>query len=883
MNKPSTDNPTAIPTAIDYIKKSHLFSDKKNVWIEPLLQQVLDNEFDDGALEAVLLPLIRVEEKTDEPIDKTVEETTGIEAEAAPQEQPAKPVVIKHIVSIEDISNIGLLTRHEPISLRSGLNVFYGKNAAGKSSIYLGFCKVFGKNKKVFANILEKNDQSSCTIKCLDENDTEHTHSWSSQQENPDSNVMIFDSLIANTLIEKDQVNQFELAHLHMEYFSFLHNLFAKIEAFLMDYQGKIGNKVGPIEESLAKDVPLIFAPDFKLTKGNVEAIIFSEEDTKALEGIEAEVKRIEQNSSDAITKNLRAAMKKIEEVLEILGTRKVEADADGKSVITWMLKYDKTFFGDYGKRLSKCADGKAKLMSSGKAAFASLLPNGWAGESKWQSFIERSIEFIESLPDADQKKYTDEFCVYCNQPLASDNAKKLVRAYKDLEEATRAAIKAETEKLAALALILQKQTAQLQNFADGKSLIEGEFQHISREGEIAVDHAAIGKLLEHLKECTEAQSLLAVSDFDIEQIKNFWDCYMDLHKEFSAQITKLTQESTDRTKLLAELQERAMPYRQKKTVQDHRAKILKYVAYKEANARIEEKLTCVTGLRQKTSTLETKFSTESVMEEFKNCLTTEYKELNFVVPDVWKISPKTSGIEKKRVYSLGDKRLYDIFSEAERKLHSLADFFAQCAINKFTGVFVFDDPVSSLDEEYMELVAKRIFKLVEAKNQVIVFTHNLVFLNLLIDTQKDSVHRVSRLSNQVIIEPDMRIGTEAQLKTKLKEIEKRMKDFSGRSVQEISEFELRNVYDLMSGYIEDYVEIVFFKNVINRYRPNIRMGSLDQLKGLQTDIIDVIMEMYNQTSRKGSRHSQPVGAQPPKYNELVIHVQKLKTSLALL
>ena len=126
MNKPSTDNPTAIPTAIDYIKKSHLFSDKKNVWIEPLLQQVLDNEFDDGALEAVLLPLIRVEEKTDEPIDKTVEETTGIEAEAAPQEQPAKPVVIKHIVSIEDISNIGLLTRHEPISLRSGLNVFYG-------------------------------------------------------------------------------------------------------------------------------------------------------------------------------------------------------------------------------------------------------------------------------------------------------------------------------------------------------------------------------------------------------------------------------------------------------------------------------------------------------------------------------------------------------------------------------------------------------------------------------------------------------------------------------------------------------------------------------------------------------------------------------------
>lgn len=53
-------------------------------------------------------------------------------------------------------------------------------------------------------------------------------------------------------------------------------------------------------------------------------------------------------------------------------------------------------------------------------------------------------------------------------------------------------------------------------------------------------------------------------------------------------------------------------------------------------------------------------------------------------------------------------------------------------------------------------------------------------------------------------------------------------------------------------------------------------MHSLDQLKGLQTELIDSSMELYEQTSRKGSRHSQPVGGQPPKYAELVAHVDQL-------
>ena len=122
--------------------------------------------------------------------------------------------------------------------------------------------------------------------------------------------------------------------------------------------------------------------------------------------------------------------------------------------------------------------------------------------------------------------------------------------------------------------------------------------------------------------------------------------------------------------------------------------------------------------------------------------------------------------MENRRWYSLGDKRLGEIFSEGERKIHSLADFFAQLELNNFRGVFIFDDPVNSLDEERIEYVRNRIMQLVEEGNQVIVFTHNLFFLNCLVDTSKENVNLIDKKhSNQIFIETDLKLGSTGELK----------------------------------------------------------------------------------------------------------------------
>jgi hypothetical protein len=70
--------------------------------------------------------------------------------------------------------------------------------------------------------------------------------------------------------------------------------------------------------------------------------------------------------------------------------------------------------------------------------------------------------------------------------------------------------------------------------------------------------------------------------------------------------------------------------------------------------------------------------------------------------------------------------------SEGEQRAVALADFLTEVTLNPASGGIVLDDPVTSQDHQRKALIAKRL--VAEAANrQVIVFTHDLPFLNQLI------------------------------------------------------------------------------------------------------------------------------------------------------
>jgi hypothetical protein len=74
-----------------------------------------------------------------------------------------------------------------------------------------------------------------------------------------------------------------------------------------------------------------------------------------------------------------------------------------------------------------------------------------------------------------------------------------------------------------------------------------------------------------------------------------------------------------------------------------------------------------------------------------------------------------------------------DILSHGEYRIVSLAAFLADGMGRGSNSPFIFDDPISSLDQEYEDKLVKRLVELSKVR-QVIVFTHRLSLLSSLID-----------------------------------------------------------------------------------------------------------------------------------------------------
>ncbi|MDA8259677.1 MAG: AAA family ATPase [Betaproteobacteria bacterium] len=86
------------------------------------------------------------------------------------------------------------------------------------------------------------------------------------------------------------------------------------------------------------------------------------------------------------------------------------------------------------------------------------------------------------------------------------------------------------------------------------------------------------------------------------------------------------------------------------------------------------------------------------------------------------------------RLFAKPDAKVQEILSEGERTCVALAAFMTELATAGHQSALVFDDPVSSLDHRWRAKVAARLAD--EAvQRQVIVFTHDLVFVNDLLDS----------------------------------------------------------------------------------------------------------------------------------------------------
>jgi hypothetical protein len=145
---------------------------------------------------------------------------------------------------------------------------------------------------------------------------------------------------------------------------------------------------------------------------------------------------------------------------------------------------------------------------------------------------------------------------------------------------------------------------------------------------------------------------------------------------------------------------------------------------------------TSTTAITKKSTALTKQLVTEKLREAFQQELVSlEFTDLSVEI--------RAAGGAKGAFYhqilftNAPGVTVTTVLSEGESRTLSLAAFLTELSTAPAKSTIIFDDPVSSLDHIWRSRIARRLVKEAKAR-QVIVFTHDLLFLRLLVDGAND-------------------------------------------------------------------------------------------------------------------------------------------------
>jgi len=195
-----------------------------------------------------------------------------------------------------------------------------------------------------------------------------------------------------------------------------------------------------------------------------------------------------------------------------------------------------------------------------------------------------------------------------------------------------------------------------------------------------------------------------------------------------------------------------------------------------------------------------------------------------------------------------------DVLSEGERTCVALAGFLAELETIENRSAIVLDDPISSRDHRYRKRVAERLVR--EAKErQVIVFTHDIVFLFLLrkyartlgTPLKEITLHRGGSKGNHGQAEegpPWVAMSVKQRVGCLRRELQAaRSAENSGDQSTYLQKAHW--IYDHLRQSWERAVEEVLFNRVVTRFSDGVETQRLKHVTDItDTDVQYIDMEM---------------------------------------
>ncbi len=771
------------------------------------------------------------------------------------------------LCSISEVAGINKLAPRTPLDFgKSNVVVVYGHNGSGKSG-YVRLLKHVCGARDCVRGQLHKNVFSAGEIAqkakvSFLKGNTPAEHEWAGSGVCDDlCSVDIFDTSFGRVFMGNEDEVSYEPPIL--SFFSRLIDVCERVAGKLDVEAGTLKSKMPSIPNSLLGSIGAAWIEKLsaKTTPEDVESnCSFSPENETELQDLQ---KRISETSPADKAKQFR--------------TKKSHADGLISDVQTYLNQLSdencKRIIVAKKKSILKksAADTAAKDMFSGaklEGVGSDVWKELWSAARKYSEEVAYSGQDFPHVQD-------DSVCVLCHQPL-SEEAKQRFITFESY-------IKGETQKQATDAARDVKQAIDALPDIPSAEALKTKIDAAGIENQEIIK--ALNDTLTTLQDRKTKVPLLDSEDALgsanqspewIEEIRKISQGYEDSAKKYEEDA-----ENDNR----AELQAKLKNLQAKKWLAEQKTAIQEEVNRLQALDRLQEakKKTNSRALSTKKGELAEALITDAFVQRFND----ELKALGASRLKVKLIKSKVSKGKVLHTLQLDGAahNLNEVLSEGENRIVSIAAFLADVTGRTYPAPFVFDDPISSLDQNYEEAVVQRLCS-IASERQVIIFTHRLSLLAMVQDYAK----KVS-IKPEIICIREEPWGTGEPGRTPLQaqkplqalntlinsELPKAKKLFN-ESGFDAYKTEAKSLCSEFRILLERMVEYELMSDVVQRYRRAIntmgKIGNLAKISESDCKYFDDLMTKYSRYE-----HSQPLEApvQLPEPDELETDFNELK------
>lgn len=618
------------------------------------------------------------------------------------------------LISIGNIKGINALAPRSPIEFgENNLSVIYGVNGSGKSGYGRILKHTCGSRYpgKLLSNVYSpKEENQECHIKYLSNSEEVPIH-WKLEDGviNDLRSVDIFDANCGLIYLEKENEVTYEPPILL--FFSQLIDTCESVSSSLGLKRQQLPSKLPELPSDLVSTQSgnwyLSLKPNIHSDELKAHCFL-KEEDAKTLDEL---TKRLTEPAPLEKAKELEIKIKHARELIDqILGFHSRLSNEICEQILSSRRDLIKN------KKASELLATKAFELAPLKGVGSEIWEKLWEYARRYS--VEHAYKGLH-FPNINEESV----CVLCQQPL-SEEARQRFQSFEDFVKGESKILGEESQR------VFDEMIKNIGDFPK-KEGIKTQFDAAGLDSEenLSILETAYSSLEErknHLLQKESIQELETLPDLQdwVDRINSKCSEWEELAGKYKKDNETDNRKELEASKL--ELRGKKWLSEQSNSIKDEIDRLNAVNILQKTKA-----LTDTTGLSRKKGELAEALITDMLIERFQN----EISELG--AKNKIKIKVVKTKVEKGRVlhcFRLAESEYEatkDILSEGEQRVVSLAAFLADVTGKNHSAPFVFDDPITSLDQDYEEALARRLIKLSKDR-QVIIFTHRLSLLGLI-------------------------------------------------------------------------------------------------------------------------------------------------------